>query len=545
MKKFKKIKRAYYSFLILAGLYFISLFSEFIANDKPLLIKFNGKYYFPVFKFYPEREFIPNGNKTRADYKEIRNADIFKNNNSNFMIFPFIPYGPNEIESSEQGLSGEIELKLKKLNLVFGSVRVDKTLKIIKSDGGAPDVFGITELELLTKNLYGLLDKTTTEKLKRLIQIRYSGQQDKPASLTGFTLEGKPVNIKIASFSGGEISDAGIKIRLSEGSSDNFSAAKARLNSDLKILETDQKFLKFLSVKNKVIFENFNELIESSGIEDKTVLKNFIIKKLSANRVETDKIKISVNHNSKLGEFELSAYKEKMKFPYKPTSTHIFGIDDTGRDIFARLLYGFRISMTFALILSFTAMTVGILIGGIQGYSGGLTDIVVQRFTEIWSAIPFLYVIILLGDLFGKGLILLLVCYAIFNWIGISYYMRGEFLRLKKFQFVEAAKSLGLSNYKIIFRHILPNALTPIVTFFPFSLMSSIASLSALDYLGYGLPAPTPSWGELLGQAQSHRDAWWLIVYPSAALFITMLLTVFIGEGVREAFDSRKKIKYE
>ncbi|HPG30083.1 MAG TPA: ABC transporter permease subunit [bacterium] len=545
MKKFKKIKRAYYSFLILAGLYLISLFSEFIANDKPLLIKFNGKFYFPVFKFYPECEFIPNGNKTRADYKKINASEIFKNNCSNYMIFPFIPYGPNEIESSEQGLSGEIRLTLKKINLVFGSVRVDKTMQIIKSDDAAPDAFGITESELLTKNLSGLLDKTTTVNLTGLIQIRYSGQPDKSASLTGFTSEGKPVNIKLSSFSGGEVPDAGIKIRVSEGSGDNYSAAKAVLNSDLKILGIDPEFLKFLSVKNNLKHANFNGLIESSGIDNKTDLKNFLIRKISANPVETDKIKITVKQNSKLDEFELSAFKEKMKFPYKPSSAHIFGIDDTGRDIFARLLYGFRISMSFALILSFSAMTVGIIIGGIQGYSGGLTDIAVQRFTEIWSAIPFLYVIILLGDLFGKGLILLLVCYAIFNWIGISYYMRGEFLRLKKFQFVEAAKSLGLSKYKIIFRHILPNALTPVVTFFPFSLMSAIASLSALDYLGYSLPAPTPSWGELLGQAQSHRDAWWLIAYPSAALFITMLLTVFIGEGVREAFDSRKKIKYE
>jgi len=197
------------------------------------------------------------------------------------------------------------------------------------------------------------------------------------------------------------------------------------------------------------------------------------------------------------------------------------------------------------LILSVSAMFVGIIVGGIQGYAGGLVDISFQRFTEIWSAIPFLYVIILLGDLFGKGFNLLLVCYAIFNWIGISYYIRGEFLRLKKFQFVEAAKSLGLPWYKIIFRHILPNSLTPVVTFFPFSLMSAIVSLSALDYLGYGLPAPTPSWGELLGQAQSHRDAWWLIIYPAASLFFTMLLTVFIGEGVRDVFDTRKKIKYE
>jgi microcin C transport system permease protein len=141
--------------------------------------------------------------------------------------------------------------------------------------------------------------------------------------------------------------------------------------------------------------------------------------------------------------------------------------------------------------------------------------------------------------------VLLLVCYAIFNWIGISYYIRAEFLRLRRLPFVEAARAMGLPHRKIVFRHILPNALVPIMTFFPFYLVGAIGSLAALDYLGFGIPPPTASWGELLQQAQQFRWAWWLILYPSLALFTVMILGVFVGEGVRDAYDPRPQVRIE
>jgi microcin C transport system permease protein len=192
-------------------------------------------------------------------------------------------------------------------------------------------------------------------------------------------------------------------------------------------------------------------------------------------------------------------------------------------------------------------MLFGVAIGAIQGYFAGVVDMLGQRAIEIWSALPFLYVMIFLGDVFGNEyrFTLLIVCYGMFNWIGVSYYVRAEFLKLRGRQFVDAARCLGIPARKIIARHMLPNALTPVITLFPFSLVGAIGSLAALDFLGFGLPPESASWGQLLRQAQDYRHAWWLIAYPSLALFTVMLLGTFIGEGARDAYDPRPPSRME
>jgi microcin C transport system permease protein len=250
---------------------------------------------------------------------------------------------------------------------------------------------------------------------------------------------------------------------------------------------------------------------------------------------------VKINGVSFTARFE----KEEVHFPFRPSLEHWFGLDSSGRDVLARTLYGLRISLNFGIALVLATMLLGTLLGGLQGYRGGKTDLVGQRFTEIWEALPFLYIMILMGSVFGRSFSLLLLIYGAFNWIGISYYMRGEFLKLRKQPFVEAARCLGLSDWKIMTKHILPNALVPVITFFPFSLVGAIFSLSALDFLGFGMPPPTPSWGELLSQAQEFKYAWWLVLYPSLSLFVVILLGVFIGEGVRSAFDPRVNSHYE
>jgi ABC-type microcin C transport system permease subunit YejE len=232
-------------------------------------------------------------------------------------------------------------------------------------------------------------------------------------------------------------------------------------------------------------------------------------------------------------------------FPFRPCAEHPFGVDAGGRDVFARVVHGMRIALLFGLALTLSGMFFGLVIGAIEGYFGGAVDILCQRFTEIWSAMPFIYVMIFIGSTLGRSFSVLLVCYAVFNWITVSYYMRAEFLRLRRLPFVEAAKVHGASTARIIFVHILPNAITPLLTLFPFLLMGAVGSLAALDFLGFGLPPMTPSCGELLNQAQQFRWAWWLVMFPSLALFIVMLLTVFVGEGLREAFDPRRKSRLE
>ena len=230
---------------------------------------------------------------------------------------------------------------------------------------------------------------------------------------------------------------------------------------------------------------------------------------------------------------------EQAAFPFRPIPGHPFGFDAAGHDVLARVLYATFTSLAFGLLLTLTSLLLGILAGSIQGYFAGWTDLAGQRFTEIWSAIPFLYVMIFLGNTFGRGFGLLLFCYAIFNWIGVAAYIRAEFLRLRNLPFVDAARCQALRHARIMFAHILPNALTPVITLFPFMLVGAIGALAALDYLGFGLPDGQPSWGELLSQAQSFRDAWWLVLYPSLALFLVILLGVFIGEALRDAFDPR------
>ena len=225
--------------------------------------------------------------------------------------------------------------------------------------------------------------------------------------------------------------------------------------------------------------------------------------------------------------------------PHPPGWEHWLGTDDRGRDVFVRLLYGFRISMSFGLKVTFFSLMLGVFVGALQGYYGGTFDLTVQRLIEIWSTIPTLYLIIIISSIFEPSYFWLVVILTTFSWMGITYYMRGEVLREKSKDYVQAARALGASDFSIIFRHILPNALIPIITLIPFMLVGDIFALTSLDFLGFGLPAPTPSWGELMGQGMANMYSYWLSLSPIGALFFTLLLVTFVGEAVREAFDPK------
>ena len=229
--------------------------------------------------------------------------------------------------------------------------------------------------------------------------------------------------------------------------------------------------------------------------------------------------------------------------PHLPSSSHLLGTDRQGRDVLARLLYGFRVCMLFSLSITLISMLLSVCIGGLQGFFGGWTDIIGQRSIEIWSALPFLYVVILVGSIYGRNFLLLVCLQSAFAWIGLSYYMRAEFLQIKNMPYIRAAKALGLSNFHIFFSQILPNALVPLLTLLPFSLIGGIGALTALDFLGFGLQPPTPSWGELLQQGlEVIREFPHIALFTTIFLFVTLLLATFTGEGLRDAFDPKHSV---
>ncbi len=225
--------------------------------------------------------------------------------------------------------------------------------------------------------------------------------------------------------------------------------------------------------------------------------------------------------------------------PTAPDKRNLLGTDDRGRDVLARLVYGFRIYMTFSLLLTLTSYIIGIFFGAILGYYGGKVDFLGLRFIEIWASIPFLFTVMVISSIMIPNFTILIVILSLFEWISMARYIRAEFLREKSNDYVHAAISIGVSDRKIIFSHILPNSLTPAISFLPFTIIIGIDILAALDFLGFGLPEPTPSWGQLLSQGISNLSSWWLTLSPMVAMFLTLMLIAFIGEAVREALDPK------
>jgi microcin C transport system permease protein len=236
-------------------------------------------------------------------------------------------------------------------------------------------------------------------------------------------------------------------------------------------------------------------------------------------------------------------YFAKLPNPSPPTRDNLFGTDDRGRDLLAQLIYGFRVSVLFALALTFIGVLLGVITGAIQGFFGGKTDLAFQRFIEIWGSMPELYLLIIFSAVFAPSISLLLILLSLFGWMGLSDYVRAEFLRNRQLDYVRAARALGLSNWQIIWRHVLPNSLTPVVTFLPFRMSAAILALTSLDFLGLGVPPGTPSLGELLSQGKNNIDAWWISLSTFAVLVMTLLLLTFMGDALRDALDPRKADK--
>ena len=226
--------------------------------------------------------------------------------------------------------------------------------------------------------------------------------------------------------------------------------------------------------------------------------------------------------------------------PSAPDGDHWLGTDDTARDVLARVIYGFRLSVLFTIIVTVITSLVGIIAGALQGFFGGLTDLIFQRMLEIWGSIPSIYVIIILFAILGRSFWLLVFVTILFGWPALVGVVRAEFLRARNFEYVRAARALGVSNWKIMFRHMLPNAMVATLTMLPFIITGTIGTLAALDFLGYGLPSSAPSLGELTRQAKQNLQAPWLAFTAFVTFTVLLSLLVFIFEGVRDAFDPRK-----
>jgi microcin C transport system permease protein len=238
--------------------------------------------------------------------------------------------------------------------------------------------------------------------------------------------------------------------------------------------------------------------------------------------------------------FDTINYFSPSPNPAAPSAVNVFGTDDRGRDVLARLIYGFRVSVLFGLALTVIGVVIGVITGAVQGYFGGKIDLAFQRFMEVWGSMPELYLLLIFASLFEPGVLILLVILSLFGWMGLSDYVRAEFLRNRNLEYVTAARALGLSSWQIIRRHVLPNSLTPVIAFLPFRMSGAILALTSLDFLGLGVPPSTPSLGELLAQGKANLDAWWITLSTFGVLVGTLMLLIFIGEALRTALDTRR-----
>ena len=281
------------------------------------------------------------------------------------------------------------------------------------------------------------------------------------------------------------------------------------------------------------IIYNYSETVFGGDFDTEADYRDPYVKKLIQNQGWIIMPIIQFTYNKIIRDLEMPA-------PSPPSSKNWLGTDDQARDVLARLIYGFRISILFGFTLTFFSMLIGVSAGAIQGYFGGKIDLFFQRFMEVWSAIPTLYVLIILASIVQPNFWWLLIILLLFSWMGYVGVVRAEFLRARNLDYVRAAKALGVSNKTIIWRHLLPNATVATITFLPFSLSASVTALSGLDFLGFGLPPGSASLGEMVNQGRNNLQAPWLGLTSFFTLGIMLGLLVFVGEAIRDALDPRK-----
>ena len=522
---FRRNRRAWCAVWALGALAFASLIADGICNSRPLFLRLDGKAFFPAFHFYTEHDLLQNGRFTRVDYHAVVRSERFTANPRNTVWFAPIPYGPNAI------LSADDFSEYRRLRVTVAPAPRIGRLNL------SPD--GVISRPMACDTFFpGLSDAadavlaehwTLTDAVSAAIRLRFDNRPAPAfeAVLRHAGASGPEAIFSLAAYEPRDTPPATVRLSLRATDSAAFKPLTRQIAAaDVRRAVADGSLPLLLGRH----FGGDTALVES-------------LSPVVAGALQSESAEATGVWNGADAHFSCAA--PPISFPHRPVRGHWMGVDGSGRDVLARVLFGLRTGLLFGALLVVWAMSIGLVIGALQGYFGGFLDLIGQRLIEIWSALPFLYIMILIGSVLGRSFLLLLICFGLFNWIGISTYMRAEFLRLRGRPFIESARCQGLGPIRIIFRHILPNALTPLITLFPFSLVGAIAALSALDFLGFGLPPLAPSWGELLNQAQAHRGAWWLVVFPSSALFVVMILAVLIGEGLRDAFDPKPKSRME
>ncbi len=519
LKNFMRIRRARWSLYILTALFVVSLFSELLCNSRPLVMRFEDKLFFPFLqRLTMQRLAGESSSASVVEYHAFTQSPRFTTNSANFAIWAPLRYSPGD-SIDAQLLKPYETVKAHIVPEVFaGRFNLLPDERIVRRT--ACDHFFPAPVDFKNDQLsdHWLLPTEVTA----AVQQRFQNRSAPALALTVNHRREKNLQavLSLPPFTEREEPPETIRISFTQTTEPEMPLMVRFRKSGDSFTPLDRKIWQRLPA------------------ETRTATLELVRKAFAGEAAEA-------HLPWKERQAAVKCILIAIAWPYPPVEGHVMGIDSAGRDVFARVLYATRISMIFGITLSLWAMFLGVIVGAMQGYFGGRIDICGQRLTEIWSAMPFLYIMILVGSVYGRGFMILLLCYSLFNWIGMSYYMRAEFLRLRANTFVEAARCQGLSTARIIFGHILPNAMTPIITLLPFTLIGAIGSLAALDFLGFGLPPLTPSWGELIQQAQQFRWAWWLILFPALALVTVILLTVLIGEGLRDAFDPKQQSRME
>lgn len=510
LARFRRQKRAWISLWLLVLIFGTSLLSGVIAHGTPWRVRFEGRNYFPRWQHVPQDVFLGDGVMTEPDFREIQRLDLFQESAGNRMWWAPIPYGPaSTVRPVDVPVAREVTVSRVRVQRV-GSVMVDGEMRILG---------GMAAAWFFGEETDGALEgRAVPEAVAEALRGRFANEESEARTL----------------------SDGEGRFEWSIPAYAPRSRAPRRVRVTLR-----EVFSGVGAVRDQFTVPEGEAAVRWPGWWEAMPAAARLEAEAALEEVRTVPVR-PVRYEEPGGHaWEVQVQYESIQFPFRPVKGHPMGFDESGRDVLVQILYATRISLTFGFLLVTSSLVLGTFLGALQGYFGGWVDLVGQRVIEVYQSIPFLYVMIFVGSVFGRSFVLLLLVYAVFNWISISYYMRAEFLRLRRQPFTEAAKALGLPTGRIMWRHLLPNALVPVITFFPFMLVGAIGSLNALDFLGFGLPAGTPSWGALLRQAQTARHAWWLITYSSLALFTVILLTVFIGEGLRAAFDPKREAHWE